>query len=166
MFPQFNIRKELAEHARNKGGTENADFDERAAIIAEGCDISQEEAIERAKREIESPSRLDIIANRIGVWLDALDNLPTPAGADERKLLSTSKTFALSVWAHPALAAGWTNAELFARPGGLVPQMALRNLHLMNIDETGATLMSGKGIVENYERSRFQGGDERPWWRR
>jgi hypothetical protein len=36
----------------------------------------------------------------------------------------------------------------------------------MNIDETGATLMSGKGIVENYERSRFQGGDERPWWRR
>jgi hypothetical protein len=166
MFPQFNIRKELAEHARNKGGTENADFDERAAIIAEGCDISQEEAIERAKREIESPSRLDIIANRIEVWLDALDNLPTPAGADERKLLSASKTFALSVWAHPALAAGWADAELFARPAGLVPQMALRNLHLMNIDETGATLMTGRGIVETFERSRFRSGRNKSWWQK
>jgi hypothetical protein len=166
MFPQFNIRKELAEHARNKVSTENADLEERAANLADGSGVSQEEAIARARGDIESPSRLDIIANRIEVWLDALDNLPTPADADERKLLSASKKFGLSVWAHPALAGGWTDAELFARPGGLVPQMALHNLHLMNIDETGATLMTGRGIVETFERSRFRSGRNKLWWQR
>ncbi len=140
------------------------DAEERAAFLSGACGVSQDEATERAKGGMEPPGRLDATVNRIELWLNALDDLPEPVDADEKKLLPASKKFALSVWAHPALAAGWSDGELFGRPTGLVPQMALRNLHLMNIDESGATLMSGRGAVETYERARFRSDDNHPWW--
>lgn len=150
MLPQFDVKKALAE------------YEKRTATISEVSGIEQH-GVARSE-QISARSRLEIIADRIATWLRALDNLPDPTEVDEQKLLPASKKFALSVWAHPALAAGWTDAELFALPVGLIPQMALRNLHLLDIDESGATLMTGRGLVETYEPSRFRSGRYRPWW--
>ena len=82
----------------------------------------------------------------------------------DQALCAASLNFALSPWAYPAVISGWTDEELFSFPAGLVCQMATRTLHLLAIDEAGATLMSGRGVIATYERARFRSTDPHPWW--
>jgi hypothetical protein len=149
--------------------TENFDdrqieLEERAAIIAEGCGISQGEATRLARREAEGGAT-HAVAERIELWLGALDRL-SALGDCDAALCAASIDFALSPWAYPAVIFGWSDADLFGLPAGLIPQRKRRTLHLLAMDAHGVTLMTGRGIVATFERGRFRCSDQRPWWLR
>ena len=163
MIPQFNVRQALEEHARRAAAPIDDEFEERAAIIAEGCGVSQEEATKLA-RNGNTPPPNQITGERAELWLRTFDCFAGSSACDQ-KLLDASMRFVLSPWAYPAIASGWSDGELFSVPAGLIPQMAVQTLHLMAIAENGATLMNGRGIVATIDRHRFQSSDP-PWWQR
>jgi hypothetical protein len=142
------------------------DLEERAAIIAEGCGVSQEEATQLAARElaamatpaeITQPTACGLEAERIESWLRALDRLPKACTEQGRQLERVTNQFWLGPWAHVALVAGWTDGELFSLASGLVPAMARQRLHIVRIDSQGATLLTGKV----FPRRRTS---DPPWW--
>lgn len=104
----------------------------------------------------------DEVAARIERWLAAVDRLPganNPAGA---RLKTFTKDFALGPWAYSCIQAAWTDPELFDINRGLVPEMARRALHFVNVSEDAITLMNGRGSLENWTHK--DTNDACPWW--
>jgi hypothetical protein len=92
-----------------------------------------------------------------------MDRLPKACVPQGQRLRAVTMDFALSVWAAPAVRCGWTDAELFALHGGLIPEMARRPLHFLNIAEDAIALMDGRGHVSNWPRKELP-DDAAPWW--
>jgi len=105
---------------------------------------------------------IDEVAERIGAWLKVADNPPRPCSRAWRDLADKTSDFSLSVWAYPAVMAGWSDSALFGVDEGLILEKLRRGLHLMKIDPDAATLMTGKADLENFRRPRTAAP---PWWR-
>jgi hypothetical protein len=102
-------------------------------------------------------------AARIHSWLQAADAHTHSASHAAIQLATATQRFALSVWAHPALAAGWSDGELFAASGGLIPDVARDRLHILALDEATAIVMTGRGKIEVRPRPR-PCVQTSPWW--
>jgi len=111
----------------------------------------------------ETPSASDADpAERIGAWLAAMDRLPKASGAHGQRLKAITADFALGPWAACAVQNGWTDAQLFALDGGLIPEMTHRALHFRAISEDAISLINGRGEFEEWPRPNI--GDCVPWW--
>lgn len=163
MIPRFDAAQALQEHARAAATDPDMDIEERAAIIAECCGVSQNEVARRVRREPEDATTHPA-AERIAHWLAVFDRISLLGECPT--LCAASIDFALSPWACPAVITGWSDAELFGLPAGLVQQRTLRTLHILAIDRHGVTLMTGRGIAATFERHHFRCSDSRPWWMR
>jgi len=104
----------------------------------------------------------DGIAERIEAWLHAVDRLPKACGPDGQRLKALTTDFLLGCWACPAVQHGWSDADLFALDGGLIPEMARRALHFRAIGEDAISLINGRGQYEEWERRDM--ADAVPWW--
>jgi hypothetical protein len=142
------------------------DLEERAAILEYDGVLPRAEAEQLAARELASmappaeiaqPSACELEALRIESWLHALDLLPKACSDQGRQLERLTEHFWRGPWAHAALVAGWTDGELFNLDSGLVPAMARQRLHIVGIDEHGATLLTG----QVFRRRRTS---DPPWW--
>lgn len=91
---------------------------------------------------------------RIHSWLQAAEAHTHSASYAATQLAIATQHFALSVWVHPALAAGWSDGELFAAKGGLIPDIARDRLHILALDGGTATVMTGRGRIEVKPRPR------------
>jgi len=91
-----------------------------------------------------------------------MDRLPKASGAHGQRLKAITTDFALGPWAACAVQNGWTDAQLFALDGGLIPEMTRRALHFRAINEDAISLINGRGAFEEWPRSNI--GDAAPWW--
>ncbi len=110
-----------------------------------------------------APLDLDGIASRIKSWLRAMDRLPKACGIDAQTLKAITMDFALGCWAYEALRLGWSDADLFAIDGGLIPEMSRRALHFRSIGEDAIHLINGRGVYEEWPRRDMT--DAVLWWR-
>jgi hypothetical protein len=101
---------------------------------------------------------------RVEAWLAAANGIPPSSPPELRRLARLTERFALSVWAHPAIAGSWSDGELFALEGGLITEFTRRTLHFISISEDGAALMTGRARVEQWPR-KPELVDASPWWR-
>lgn len=116
-----------------------------------------------AQSEDETPSApADDPAERIGAWLAVMDWLPKASSPYGRRLKAITTDFALGSWAACAVQNGWTDADLFALDGGLIPEMTHRALHFRAINEDAISLVNGQGRYEEWERRDMT--DAAPWW--
>ena len=104
----------------------------------------------------------DNAAERIEAWLSGLDKLPKACGPQGQRLRAISKEFARDPWAYEAVRLGWSDADLFAIDGGLIPEMSRRPLHFRAIGEDAISLINGRGQYEEWERRDMT--DAMPWW--
>jgi hypothetical protein len=109
-----------------------------------------------------SPSLSGDVA-RIHSWLQAAQPYTHSASHAATLLATATQHFALSVWAHPALAAGWSDGELFAAKGGLIPNIARDRLHILALDGVTTTVMTGRGSIEVRPRPK-RCAQTPPWW--
>ena len=116
----------------------------------------------RHSHQQRSPSLSGDVA-RIHSWLQAAEAYTHSASYAATQLAIATQHFALSVWAHPALAAGWSDGELFAASGGLIPDVARDRLLILALDEATATVMTGRGRIEVRPRPRLC-VQTSPWW--
>jgi hypothetical protein len=101
-------------------------------------------------------------AERIGAWLAAMDRLPKACGPLGQRLRAITADFALGPWAACAVQNGWTDADLFAIDGGLIPETSRRALHFRSIGEDAISLINERGGYEEWERRDMT--DAVPWW--
>jgi hypothetical protein len=101
-------------------------------------------------------------ASRISSWLAATDRLPKACGPHGQRLKVITEDFALGPWAACAVQNGWTDADLFALDGGLIPEMAYRALHLRAISKDTISLINGRGAFEEWPRPNAE--NTIPWW--
>lgn len=109
------------------------------------------------------PLSIERAAERIAAWLHAIDRLPkacVPRGARLRALTSD---FALGPWAYPSVQSGWSDVQLFALDGGLIPEMSRRPLHFRSIAAEMIVLVNGKGTLEEWQRQDMP-DSAGPWW--
>ena len=86
---------------------------ERAAILAEGAGLSQDDATEAAARELTGGTQAAFVAATVARWRTEIERLPPAITADGEKLLTAARAFLASPWAAQAVAAGWGELELF-----------------------------------------------------
>jgi hypothetical protein len=101
-------------------------------------------------------------AERISASLAAVDHLPKACGPHGQRLKAITTDFALGCWAYKAVQLGWTDADLFAIDGGLIPEMSQRALHFRSIGEDAISLINGRGAFEEWPRRDMT--DAVPWW--
>ena len=99
---------------------------------------------------------------RISSWLAEMDRLPKACGPHGQRLRAITADFALGSWAHEAVRLGWSDADLFALDGGLIPEMSRRALHFRTIGTDAISLIDGKGHPEAWPRPDL--GNAVPWW--
>jgi TubC N-terminal docking domain len=110
-----------------------------------------------------TPLDLDGVAIRIGGWLHAMDQLPKACGIDAQKLKAITIDFAIGCWAQEAVRLEWSDADLFAIDGGLIPEMSRRALHFRAVGEDAIGLINGRGAYEVWQRRDM--ANALPWWR-
>jgi hypothetical protein len=109
-----------------------------------------------------APLDLDAIAGRIEAWLRAMDRLPRACGIESQRLKAITLDFAFGCWAYDAVRLGWTDGQLFALDGGLIPEMARRPLHFRSIGENTIHVINGRGAYEEWPRRDMT--DAAVWW--
>jgi hypothetical protein len=110
-----------------------------------------------------APPGLDGIAGCIEDWLSAVDKVPKACGPQGQRLKALTTDFLRGCWAYEAVRLGWSDADLFAIDGGLIPEMSRRPLHFRSIGEDAICLINGRGEYEDWERRDM--ADVVPWWR-
>jgi len=101
------------------------------------------------------------IVDRISEWLAVTDKPPPQASTQWKALADVTERFALGCWAYACVSAGWTDEQLFAIDGGLIPAMHRKNHYLMMADESAATVLTGKGKLHKFCRPMIY---DPPWW--
>jgi hypothetical protein len=149
---------DFASAAGQEPAPQAASFSRFSQFRLSQTEISDSAGVAGASAE----SACEIEVRRIEAWLRALDRLPEARTDLGWKLEQLTEEFWLGPWAHAALAAGWSDAELFALDGGLIPEMTRRTLHILQIDGGSAKLMTGRGVIEIWPRHALSSAS--PWW--
>ena len=101
-------------------------------------------------------------AESISGWLVAMDRLPKACGPHGQRLKTLTTDFAMGPWSAAAVQHGWTDVQLFALDGGLIPEMSRRALHFRAMAWDFISLINGRGQYEEWPRQEMV--DAVPWW--
>ncbi len=152
------------------------EFEERAAIIAEGCGIAQSAATEAAAYEFGFVGADQYCSATVSAWQSAIARLPTPLSTDGQKLLDTARWFLGSPFCEEAIRCGWSELELFGcherKPlarldaMGLIPTLAWSKLDakLRAIDHEAAVLETRSGSQLTHWRFRTENSEAVRFW--
>jgi hypothetical protein len=102
-------------------------------------------------------------AERIAPWLQEIDRLPKACSPQGARLRALTSDFALGPWASPCVQSGWSDTQLFALDGGLIPEMSRRPLHFRSIAAEMIVFVNGKGMLEARWSQDIQ-DSAGPWW--
>lgn len=108
------------------------------------------------------PIDRDAIAARIESWLAAMDRLPKACGSQAAKLKVITQDFALGPWAAEFVRLGWSDGDLFALDGGLIPETSRRALYFRKVGADAVSLINERAAFEDWPRP--DAGDALPWW--
>jgi hypothetical protein len=99
--------------------------------------------------------------DRVGTWFFALDHLAAEQNIEGRRLLRLTRNFAASSWAPIFIEAEWSDADLFALDGGLIPILNRPNPRFAAIREDEAVFIGIGAKLEHFMRPHSNGV---PWW--
>jgi hypothetical protein len=154
------------------------ELDERAAIIAEGCGIGQEDAAAQALAEFGFVSLDELLGSWLAAWSTEIRRLSDPVDRHWAALRTASLMFLTTPHARAALQAGWSEIELWGVPPGddarwcfgskgLLPAVVWApwpGTRLSAIDADGAGIVTGSGARLRHRRTCQDVSGAVPWW--